>query len=112
MVVLSDELLYLSLYIMCYGFDIKFSYLFSQFRKIWRLYMSESPKATLPSTPTCKEIRSTNRILLEKLLAMVEKLETDVSDIREQIKAPIETEEIFEDSDDEVVIGSSWLSWS
>ena len=97
---------------MCYGFEIKFSYLLSQFRKIWRLYMSESPKATLPSTPTRKEIRSTNRILLEKLLAMVEKLEGDVEHIKESIKVPIETEEIFEDSDDEVVIGASWLSWS
>ena len=97
---------------MCYGCDIKFSYYYRQLRKIWGLYMSGSPQVKLPSTPTRKEIRSTNRILLEKLLTMVEKLETDVSDIREQIKAPIETEEIFEDSDDEVVIGASWLSWS
>tara|TARA_R110000822_G_C15159358_1_gene478086 strand:- start:551 stop:706 length:156 start_codon:yes stop_codon:yes gene_type:complete len=51
-------------------------------------------------------------MLLEKLLKMVEKLETDISDIREQIKVPISTEEIFEDSEDEVIIGASWLSWS
>jgi len=95
---------------MCY--PIKFNYLFSQLRKIWGLYMSESPKATLPSTPTRKEIRSTNRILLEKLLSMVEKLETDVSDIREQIKAPMSSEDIFDDSDDEVIVNRSWLSWS
>tara|TARA_R110000782_G_scaffold205607_1_gene293910 strand:+ start:389 stop:517 length:129 start_codon:yes stop_codon:yes gene_type:complete len=42
---------------------------------------------------------------------MVEKLETDVSDIREQIKAPI-SEEIFEDSDEEIIVSKSWLSWS
>ena len=95
---------------MCY--PIKFNYLFSQLRKIWGLYMSESPKATLPSTPTRKEIRSTNRILLEKLLSMVEKLEGDIEHIKEQIKAPIETEEIFEDSEDEVIVSPSWLSWS
>tara|TARA_R110000765_G_scaffold353797_1_gene443717 strand:+ start:216 stop:509 length:294 start_codon:yes stop_codon:yes gene_type:complete len=97
---------------MCYGFEIKFSYYYRQARKIWCLYMSESPKATLPSTPTRKEIRSTNRILLEKLLAMVEKLEGDVEHIKEQIKAPIATEEIFEDSEDEVIVSPSWLSWS
>ena len=97
---------------MCYGCDIKFSYYYRQLRKIWGLYMSGSPQVKLPSTPTRKEIRSTNRILLEKLLAMVEKLEGDVEHIKESIKVPIETEEIFEDSDDEVVIGASWLSWS
>jgi|TARA_R110000803_G_scaffold86577_1_gene153007 hypothetical protein len=43
---------------------------------------------------------------------MVEKLETDVSDIREQIKAPMASEEIFEDSEDEVIVSPSWLSWS
>jgi hypothetical protein len=43
---------------------------------------------------------------------MVEKLEGDIEHIKEQIKAPIATEEIFEESDDEVVVGASWLSWS
>ena len=97
---------------MCYGCDIKFSYYYRQLRKIWGLYMSGSPQVKLPSTPTRKEIRSTNRILLEKLLAMVEKLEGDVEHIKESIKVPIETEEIFEESEDEAVVGSSWLSWS
>ena len=97
---------------MCYGFDIKFSYYYLQARKIWRLYMSESPKTLTHSPPTRKEIRSTNRILLEKLLAMVEKLEGDVEHIKDSIKVPIETEEIFEDSDDEVIVSRSWLSWS
>ena len=95
---------------MCY--PIKFSYYYRQLRKIYREYMSESPKAITPSPPTRKEIRSTNRLLLEKLLSMVEKLETDISEIRDQIKTPIETEEIFEDSDDEVIVSPSWLSWS
>ena len=95
---------------MCYGYEIKFSYYYYQLRKIWGMYMSASTKDTTP--PTRKEIVSSNRMLLEKLLKMVEKLETDISDIREQIKVPIATEEIFEESDDEVIIGSSWLSWS
>ena len=95
---------------MCYGYEIKFSYYYYQVRKIWGLYMSPSKKDTIP--PTRKEIVSSNRILLEKLLKMVEKLENDISDIREQIKAPIATEEIFEDSEDEVIVGASWLSWS
>ena len=95
---------------MCY--PIRINYYYRQLRKIYREYMSESPKAITPSPPTRKEIRSTNRILLEKLLAMVEKLEGDVEHIKEQIKAPIATEEIFEDSDDEVIVSSSWLSWS
>jgi hypothetical protein len=97
---------------MCYPIRIRFNYYYSQARKIWGLYMSESPQVKLPSPPTRKEIRSTNRILLEKLLCMVEKLETDVSDIREQIKAPMASEEIFEDSEDEVIVSPSWLSWS
>jgi hypothetical protein len=97
---------------MCYGFEIKFNYYYRQLRKIWGLYMSGSPQVKLPSPPTRKELVSTNRILLEKLLSMVEKLEGDIEHIKEQIKAPIATEEIFEESDDEVVVGASWLSWS
>ena len=96
---------------MCYPIRIRINYFYRQARKIWGLYMSESPKPITTPPPTRKEIHSTNRILLEKLLCMVEKLETDVSDIREQIKAPI-SEEIFEDSDDEIIVSSSWLSWS